>query len=97
MYGVTLVENTFVYLNFYTRNSLLSSPHSHLINLKISSILPSSQGIPITIFVGLDMNTNKERLVSVVWNPDTSSFIGDRNTTIQYKDNSCDLNDTKDY
>jgi hypothetical protein len=67
IYSITLVGNSFIELNFYSRNhSIFHSLSLNYMNIQKSSIIPNCELMPITIFVGLDMVTDKERLIPVI-------------------------------
>ena len=65
-------------------------------NIKVLSSLANSEKKSITIFIGLDMGSQQERLIPVIWDKENLSFIRDNNKEIQYKGSSCGIDGTKD-
>lgn len=65
-------------------------------NIKKLSCLANSNANSFTIFIGIDMDTEKERLVPLIWDKDELLFIRDLSKQINYKGSSCVVDEDKD-
>lgn len=64
-------------------------------NIKVFSSLVK-ENISLTIFVGLYIGTEKERLVPILWDKEDCLFIRDTDKEIQYKGSNCSIDETND-
>ena len=70
--------------------------YSYNMNIKEFSSLPNSKEKSFTLFIGLAMGSQQERLIPVIWDKDDLLFKRDNDKEIQYKGSSCVIDETKD-
>jgi len=103
MYGVTVVENSFIDLNFYTNSNkvyyntnLKKGSLMTISNNRSYSSLAPSEKTSLPLLVTIDGGTDKERLVPIIWDEDKNNFTRDSNRKIYYIGPNCVEDETVD-
>jgi len=52
--------------------------------------------VSITIFIGLDMGSDIERFIPVIWDKDEIFFLRDNDKEIKYNGSSCVVDENND-
>ena len=84
-----------------------STPHAfsskifelpYLIGLQLKSSMGGSveSKKPVLLYVGFDTDSDKERLIPIIWNEEENSFIINPEKKILYIGSSCVIDETKD-
>jgi len=92
--NMNIKTSSFLSYPLLRSNILKTSIYS--MNIKKLSCLANSNAISFTIFIGIDMDTDKERLVPLIWDKDELLFIRDLSKQIHYKGSSCVVDEDKD-